>query len=97
MTSINISIRTDSELKAQAEALLSQLGLSMNGAMNMFLQQIVRDQSVPLSLSLHTEQSLYSDLLFAQSERSKGYIGRNPSEVLADMDRIIAKAAENHP
>ena len=89
MPSINMSIRTDSELKAQAEEILSQLGMTMNGTINMFLHQIVRDKAVPLSLSLSTEQSLYADLLSAQSERVNGYKGRNARDLLADMDRIL--------
>lgn len=91
MASVNMSIRTDSELKAQAESILSQLGMSMNGTINMFLQQIVRDKAVPLSLSLSSEQALYADLLYAQTDRAKGYRGRTGDEVLADMDRIIAE------
>lgn len=58
MASVNMSIRTDSELKAQAEEILEQLGLNMNGTINMLLKQIVRDKAVPLSLSLSSEQSL---------------------------------------
>ena len=92
MSSINMSIRTDSELKAQAEAVLSQLGMNMNGTINMFLHQIVRDKAVPLSLSLSSEQAVYADLLAAQAERGQGRVGRNAREVLADMDRIIAEA-----
>ena len=92
MASINMSIRTDSELKAQAEAVLSQLGMTMNGTINMFLHQIVRDRAVPLSLSLRTEQSMYADLLAAQAERSQGFRGRNAQDVLSDMDQIIAEA-----
>ena len=72
MASINMSIRTDSELKAQAEQVLSQLGMNMTGTINMFLQQIVRDRAVPLSLSLSSEQSLYADLLKARTEREQG-------------------------
>lgn len=94
MASINMSIRTDSELKAQAEAVLAQLGMNMNGTINMFLHQIVRDRAVPLSLSLSSEQSVYADLLAAQSERSNGYQGRNARDVLADMDKILAAAEE---
>ena len=94
MASINMSIRTDSELKAQAEAVLSQLGMNMNGTINMFLHQIVRDRAVPLSLSLSSEQSVYADLLSAQTDRAKGYKDRNAREVLADMDRILAEAEE---
>ena len=89
MSSINMSIRTDSELKAQAEQVLSQLGMNMTGAINMFLRQIVRDRAVPLSLSLSSEQSLYADLLRAKAEREQGVEGGPASQLLADMDRII--------
>ena len=92
MASINMSIRTDSELKAQAEAVLSQLGMSMNGTINMFLHQIVRDKAVLLSLSLSAEQAVYADLLAAQAERKQGFKGRDAREVLADMDRILSEA-----
>ena len=89
MASINMSIRTDSELKAQAEAVLSQLGMSMNGTINMFLQQIVRDRAVPLSLSLSTPETLYADLMQAKRNREKGYRGRGGRELLTELDQII--------
>ena len=92
MATINMSIRTDSELKKQAEDVLSKLGMTMNGTINMFLQQIVRDRAVPLSLSLSSEQSLYADLLNAQLERAQGIIGRPAGEVLSDLDIIIERA-----
>jgi len=92
MATINMSIRTSSELKAQAEAVLAQLGMTMNGTINMFLHQIVRDKAVPLSLSLSSEQAVYADLLSAQTERARGHAGRNARDVLRDMDRIIADA-----
>lgn len=95
MASVNVSIRMDSELKAQAEQVLSQLGMNMNGTINMFLQQIVRDRAVPLSLSLSSEQSLYADLLRARSERAQGLYGRPAEDLLADMDLIISEA-ERH-
>lgn len=89
MASINMSIRTDSKLKAQAEAILSQLGMSMNGTINMFLQQIVRNKAVPLSLSLSTPETLYADLMLARQERVNGYRGNTGREVLAELDNII--------
>ena len=89
MASINMSIRTDSELKSQAEQILSQLGMNMNGTINMFLQQIVRDKAVPLSLSLTSEQAVYADLLAAQTERAQGYQGRSAEALLADMDKLL--------
>lgn len=92
MSSINMSIRTDSELKAQAESVLSQLGMTMNGTINMFLQQIVRDKAVPLSLSLNAEQAVYADLLYAQTERARGYAGADAHDVLREMDSLIEAA-----
>ena len=87
MASINMSIRTDSELKAHAEDILAKLGMS--GTINMFLQQIVRDRAVPLSLSLSTPETLYADLLRARQERENGYRGRSGREVLEAMDQIL--------
>lgn len=52
VASTNMCIRTDSELKRKAEDVLSQLGLTMSGTINVFLQQIVREQAVPVNLSL---------------------------------------------
>lgn len=89
MASINMSIRTDSELKAQAEQVLSQLGMNMTSTINMFLQQIVRDRAVPLSLSLSSEQSLYADLLRAKVERDSGAEYLSADEFLTRMDRAI--------
>ena len=95
MASINMSIRTDSELKAQAEQILSQLGMNMTGTINMFLQQIVRDRAVQLSLSLSSEQSLYADLLRAKVERDSGAEYLSADEFLTRMDQVIEGAGGN--
>ena len=94
MASVNVSIRMDSELKTQAEQVLSQLGMNMTGTINMFLQQIVRDRAVPLSLSLSSEQSLYADLLRARAERAQGLQGRSAEDMLSEIDRIIVEAEQ---
>ena len=93
MSSVNMSIRIDSELKAQAEHVLSQLGMNMTGTINMFLQQIVRDRAVPLSLSLSSEQSLYADLLRAKTERAQGAEYLPASQLLSEMEQAIEKGA----
>lgn len=88
----NFSMRMDSTLKSQAEEVLSELGLTMSGAFTMFLKQIVRDQAVPLTLSLRPRNVVYDELLEAQTERKNGYEGRNARDVLADMERVIGEA-----
>lgn len=95
MATVNMSIRTDPELKAQAEKILSQLGMTMNGTINMFLQQIVRDRAVPLSLSLSSERSLCADLLQARIDRANGVEYLSIEEVLANMDAAIERGASN--
>ena len=49
---INMCVRVDPELKAQAEIILEQLGMNMNGTINMFLTQIVREKRVPLNVKV---------------------------------------------
>ena len=93
MASINMSIRTDSELKAQAEQVLSQLGMNMTGTINMFLQQIVRDRAVPLSLSLSSEQSLYANLLRAKVDRDHGVEYVSSDVVLNKISDAIERVA----
>lgn len=90
-----ISIQVDAELKRKAEQILSQFGITTTGAVNMFLQQIVKECAVPFSLSLDSDQALYTDLLTAQAERNAGYIGRTSDGVLADMHRLIERASSN--
>ena len=47
-TSTNISI--DAEIKAQAQALLADLGLDLSTAVNIFLRQMVRDNAIPFTI-----------------------------------------------
>lgn len=95
MNTVTMSIRTDPELKAQAEDVLSALGMTMNGTINMFLMQIVREKAVPLSLSLNPEKTVYADLLHAEAERAAGYQGREADAVLSDMRVLIEEARKS--
>lgn len=90
--SINMCIRVDPELKEQAEAILDQLGMNMNGTINMFLNQIVREKRVPLSLSLNPEQNVMSDINLSRQERENGLSGVDARKLLEDMKKIVADA-----
>ncbi len=52
MATTNINIRTDSEIKAQAQNVLSKLGLDLTTAVNLFLRQVICKQSVSFDLSV---------------------------------------------
>ena len=49
---INFSVRLDSQLKADAEKLFAELGLSLGSAMNIFLRQSVRIKGLPFPIRL---------------------------------------------
>ena len=73
--SVNMCVRVDPEIKEQAEIILEQLGMSMNGTINMFLTQIVREKRVPLNLSLNNERDVLPDLIMSVKERENGIEG----------------------
>lgn len=55
MASVNVTIRMDANDKAQAEKLFSEFGLTMNAAFNMFVKQVLREQSIPFKVTKNTE------------------------------------------
>ena len=92
----SISIRLDSELKECAENVIEQLGLNMTVVVNMLFRQIVREQAIPLSLSLSTPMRVLDDLALAKAERAAGYQGRSMDNVVSDMERIVAEAGAKY-
>jgi len=48
----NVFTRVDPVVKEQAEAVLSQLGISMSTAMGIFLQQLVLQRGIPFDVKL---------------------------------------------
>ena len=94
MKDTSISIRLDSQLKEDTESVLVQFGLNMTTIVNMLFHQIVREQAIPLSLSLNPRLVVMDDINAAKSDRKAGYAGRTAEHVADEMDRII-KEAEN--
>ena len=53
MTSTNLNIRTDKEIKDKAEKIYSSLGLNMTTAINIFLRASIRKNGIPFDLQLN--------------------------------------------
>ena len=92
----SISVRMDSELKECAENVIEQLGLNMTVVINMLFRQIVREQAIPLSLSLNTPMGVLDDLALAKADRAIGYKGRSMGNVVSEMERIVAEAGAQY-
>ena len=85
-TTTNISIRMDTQLKAAAEELYSELGMNLSTAFNIFVRQSLREGGIPFKITTDTpNQETVSAMLeaerIAQDSSVKGY---------TDMDELFA-------
>ena len=53
----NISIRMDTNLKTQADALFGELGMNLSTAFNIFVRQSLREGRIPFDISLKSANS----------------------------------------
>jgi DNA-damage-inducible protein J len=60
MVGTTINIRTDRELKTQAQMLLNTLGIDMTTAINMFLRQVVTKKAIPFEISSQSNVGIES-------------------------------------
>ena len=52
MSTTAISIRLDSDIKEQFDALCKEFGISTNAAFNLFARTVVREKAIPFSISI---------------------------------------------
>ena len=52
MSTTNLNIRTDKDVKEQAEKIFNALGLNMTSAVNIFLRTAIRERGIPFELKL---------------------------------------------
>ena len=74
MSTVPTQIRIDRDIKEQAGALFSGLGLDMSGAINMFLHQCVLRGGIPFTI----EMPRYKQNILATMEEARR-ISRNPN------------------
>ena len=53
MAQVSMTVRMDAGIKAQFEELCSQFGMSVNTAMNIFANAVVRTRSIPFKIDLN--------------------------------------------
>ena len=87
-TTTNISIRMDSDLKAQADALFTELGMNLTTAFNIFVRQSLREGRIPFEIKLErpnreTMAALLEAERIEKDPSVKGY--RDLDELFADL------------
>lgn len=83
----NISIRMDSDLKTQADALFGKLGMNLTTAFNIFVRQSLREGGIPFDIKLdqpnkETVAALLEAERIAKDPSVKGY---------SDLDELFAE------
>lgn len=82
----NISIRMDKDVKAQAEAFFSELGMNLTTAFNIFVRQSLRDGKIPFEISVNQPNS---ETIAAMLEAER--IAKDPSvKGYTDLDELFA-------
>lgn len=70
------TLRIDDALKRDCEAVLEDLGLSMSGAVTLFLKQVVKQRAIPFVISCdRLPRESYANLQ-ASSLRERGDVAR---------------------
>lgn len=82
----NISIRMDKDVKAQADALFTELGMNLTTAFNIFVRQSLREGKIPFEVSLNQPNK---DTVAAMLEAER--IARDSSaKSYDDMDELFS-------
>ncbi len=85
----NLCIRIDPELKDQADALFSDLGMSLTTAITVFFRQAVRENRIPFEIrrdqpTRETAAAMRAALRISRDPDIRGY--QDPKELLRDLN-----------
>lgn len=86
MATTNVSIRMDTELKAQADELFAELGMNLSTAFNIFVRQSLREGGIPFEI--HTDRP-NKETIAAMLEAEN--IAKDPNvKGYTDLDEMFA-------
>ena len=86
MSTTNLNIRTDKEIKDQADRIFFELGLNMTTAINMFLRTTIRENGIPFSLKLDVP----NEITAAAIEEGRRIASDNSVKSYTNMDDLKA-------
>ena len=90
MATTNVSIRMDTELKAQADELFAELGMNLSTAFNIFVRQSLREGGIPFEIrtdrpNKDTIAAMLEAENIAKDPKVKGYTDLD--EMFADLKK----------
>ncbi len=99
-----MTVRVDNNIKKQFDALCEQFGMSVNAAVNVFINAVVRTRSIPFEISAKEDQTgkraLEAFLSADRSERPEMSLEEINEEIRAARrerkERLARETAEKH-
>lgn len=88
MSTTNVTIRMDEDLKKQAEQLFSDLGLNMTTAFTVFVRQAVREQKIPFVISREVPNKETQEALVEGDRMLKDPKAKKFSSVAALLEEL---------
>lgn len=61
MSKVNLTISIDDKDKESFNKLVAEIGINTSSAINMFIKQAIREQRLPLNLSLNEKEKNFID------------------------------------
>jgi len=96
-THTNLNIRIDKHVKHQAEELLSEMGLNLSTAVNIFLRQLIREGNIPFIVGTHKEDVSQYNLPYIRQKLSEAEAeARDPNSVRMSVDEVMGKYQEKY-
>ena len=90
MNSTIINVKVDPKIKKQAKKITAEIGLTLSGAINGFLRQLIRSKTVFFTLNENTPSNyLLSSIKESEKEKKNGnyYSFKNNKEAIKFLDK----------
>jgi DNA-damage-inducible protein J len=94
----NLNVRVDKELKTRADALLDSMGLNLSTAINIFIRQVVKTESIPFMLTANPAEDMdrYDLPLIRRKLAEAEAQAADPGTKRLSREEIFAKRREKY-
>ena len=88
-SNVNVTVRMDPKVKAQADELYASLGMDMSTAVNMFVRQCLRERQLPFQPSLNVPNQATIQAIEESDEmiRTGNFKSYSLDEALQELDK----------
>lgn len=94
MAQVSMTVRMDSQLKQNFDALCSQFGMSANAAMNIFANAVVVYRKIPFEIKAPEKETSLKGLEAFRKIRAMAENGQLPDLTLDEINEEIRMARE---